>query len=224
MGIPYVVKNYNILIDISTNVVLTIEKRASIISFLSDSTPGTRPFYTVNSPNYNSFTGLSFLGNIEPHDYVDWTWESKTRKFSKTNPEVLNGDLRSASRLMKSKCKAINSFVSNLNIARFKYMTGIVLQETVYANKSLQAKEFKESGYNENLLVEYPYVEQYATFAKMSPRQAADEILFKKNLYDQHLAKTELLRLKYFTLVKNAQKPEEVDQILEDFKSDCHYK
>jgi hypothetical protein len=224
MRSPFVTKQHNILIEISTGILLTMGRNTAVIAFLAECVPGTRPFYAVNYPNYSrSLFSMFFLENMEPEDYVKWTWEPKTRTFIKTNSQILDDKFRSLSALAESKRAAMDRMMASLNTIRTS-ISGPVGQEVIYTSKRLEAKEFKESGYNKDLLMEYPYVEQYASLMNISPQQAADDILLKASLLDQHMAKTELLRLKYFNMMRNARKPSEVGRILKNFMSDCYYK
>lgn len=102
-------------------------------------------------------------------------------------------------------------------MARYPVMTGIWQQETVYINKRLQAIAFRDAGYPEDVAPNYPYVLQYADLTGSTLRQAADDIIFKAKLDEDFLAKTELLRLKYFRLVREAEKPEEVAEAYKAF-------
>jgi|SRR3989344_667917 len=224
MKTSYVIQDYSVLLDSVTKVVLTVGTNLSAMVFLAECTPDMRYVSSVNKPNYmDSFLGLFFFESVKSEDYPKWTWDNLTRKFVKTETGVLNDELRARSRLAEKKRAVIERIMINLNIARFKSKTGVYWQEWVYADKKTQAEAFKNSGYDENTLVEYLYVAQYADYAKTSPRQAADDILFKAKLDDHDIANTELLRLRYFNLVKNAVSPEELNMILDRFISDCYH-
>ncbi len=81
---------------------------------------------------------------------------------------------------------------------------------------------FRESGYDESMAIECPYVLQYADFSGISLQQAADDILLKSKFDRDLLMKTELLRLKFFRRIKEAQKPEEVALVIRDFFNDYY--
>lgn len=224
MKTSYVIQNYSVLLDSATKVVLTVGTDVSAMVFLSECVPDTRYASSVNKPNYvDSFLWLFFFESVKPEDYPKWTWDNLTRKFVKTKAGVLNDELLAKSRLAESKRAVIERIMTNLSIARFRSRTGVYRQEWVYADKKAQAEAFKASGYDENTLGEYPYVAQYADYAKTSPRQAADDILFKAKLDEHDIVNTELLRLRYFNLVKNAALPEELNTIMDRFMSDCYH-
>jgi hypothetical protein len=94
------------------------------------------------------------------------------------------------------------------------------MQEAVYITKKTQAQRYKDAGYQGDDL-EYPYVMQYADFAGLSMRVAADEILLKATFDDEVLLKTEFFRLKYFELIKNMNDPGQADRITLDFRREC---
>ncbi|MEX2013348.1 MAG: hypothetical protein WD897_00320 [Parcubacteria group bacterium] len=224
MKTSYVVQNYNVLLD-TTNVVLTVGTDVSAMVFLVECTPDTHYALSVNKPNYvDSFLWLFFFESVKPEDYPKWTWDNLTRKFVKTKAGVLNDELRAKSRLAEHKRAVIERIMTNLSITRFRSRTGVYGQEWVYADKKAEAQAFRASGYDENILVECPYVAQYADYAKISLRQAADDILFNVKLDKHNIANTELLRLRYFNLVKKATSSEELNTIVDGFMSDCYHK
>ncbi|MDP3758111.1 MAG: hypothetical protein Q8Q86_00170 [Candidatus Daviesbacteria bacterium] len=196
------------------------------ISFLAECMPNTQARFSVNFPNYvNSFFGFVtfFFEDVDPEDYPKWTWDDLTRKFVKTKAGELSDELKTKSHLAEGKREVIKNIINNLNFVRSNNMTALNLQELIYADKRTQAQAFKDSGYNESVLIKYPYVEQYADFAKITPRLAADDILFKAEMHSQFIANTELLRLCYFNLVKKATTTGELKKILDEFLSDCYY-
>ena len=154
--------------------------------------------------------------------YIRWTWHYKRRTFSPTPPDRMTDSLRSRSNLAQAKVDAMTSIISNLGQIRHKVGTGVLLQETVYAVKRAQAREFRDSGYDETRIGEFPYVVQYADFANIGMRQAADDILLKAKMGDDSLLKTELLRLRYFNKMRDVQNAEEVAGILKKFYTDCY--
>ena len=134
----------------------------------------------------------------------------------------MTDSLRSRSNLAQAKVDAMTSIISNLTQVRHKVGTGVLLQETVYAVKRAQAKAFKDSEYDETCAGEFSYIVQYADFAKIGMRQAADDILLKAKVGDDSLIKTELLRLRYFNKMRDARNAEEVAEILKKFYTDCY--
>lgn len=209
---------YSALVDSSTNVVLAVSSHVSAIVFLNEFMPDTGHATRVHYPNYPDSL---FIASCSPEECPEWTWDRITRTFKTTRPSLINESLRTRARLANAKLNAVSKVITSLSEARYKVRTGIEFQETVYLTKKWQAQRFKDLGYNENSIMEYPYVLQYADFAGITLKQAADDILFKASLDDQHLANTELLRLRYFNKIRDATKPEQLPPIMEEFKRDC---
>jgi hypothetical protein len=104
-----------------------------------------------------------------------------------------------------------------LNVARSSVDCGVSMQESVYTTKRAQAQSFRASGYDESQPADFPYVLQYADYARISMKEAADRILLKAKLDEHTLAKTELLRLKYFDRVRAAKAPQDLKKVDEEF-------
>lgn len=96
-------------------------------------------------------------------------------------------------------------------------------QPTTYVLKRMQAEKFKSSGYDETIEPEVPFVAQYADFADLSMKQAADDIIFKAKLDQDMLLRTEGIRLKYFRLLRDSATPQEVMKVVEDFRRENYF-
>ena len=118
---------------------------------------------------------------------------------------------------------AVGNVMRELSFVRGKIWTGVAFQETVYAEKQREAGKFRNAGYREEDIMEYPLIVQYADFAGTSLREAADDILFKAKLDLEHLAKTELLRLRYFKKIREAKDPAELREISMALYRDCYH-
>jgi len=219
---PYFPRSYYVLLDSSTSILLTIGSNHSSIAFLNECMPDTIAKSAVEYPNYTGFFSRLFLARIKPKDYPKWTWDNKNRKFIKTNKNLISRSILDKSRVAESKRDIISKIMIHLTNARNKVGIGVAFQETVYLTKKMQAQEFKNFGYAEDLIMDFPYVLQYADYAKLSLKQAADDILFKAKLDEGLLAKTELLRLTYFNKVKKATDPDQLPAVYEEFIRDCY--
>ncbi len=201
---------YHILTDEATGVVLTMDTRSEVMVFLGDFIKEARVFLMVNEPNYrNSSWKVFFLALENPTNYPRWTWNHSQRIFTKTKESVLNKSLFERSHLIEAQRKTIGPIVRSLSGDRMSFSKNILYQEVIYTIKKTQAVEFKNSGYDEKLITDYPFVAQYAEFADLSLRQAADDIIFQTQLYENRLLRNEFLRLKYFNAVKNMKAPQE---------------
>lgn len=217
---------YSALLDSETKILLAVSTSISGIVFVNECMSDTHHVAAVNYPNYvvsNIFRrGVFFIVSASPGKYPQWTWEPVGRKFTRTPSNLLTETIRTKSHLAVNKLDIIIRMVRSINTARNDMKTGLDLQETVYLTKKIQAQRFKDSVYDDNVIMEYPYVLQYADYARISLKEAADDILFKASLNDQHLANTELLRLRYFNKIREASEPEEVSDIYEEFIRDLY--
>ncbi|MDP3645486.1 MAG: hypothetical protein Q8R25_00155 [bacterium] len=205
---------YNLLVDANRNV-LTMSMFPAVINFLHACMYDAIPIWHANYPNYIESFPLHLTA---PEEYPEWNWHFKKRVLEKTVPEVTSV-LRDKARLAHSKGMTIGKIMVALRQVRYALDTGVPFQETVYSLKRAQSERFKENDYDEKLMLEYPFVMQYADFANVSPQQATDDILFKAQLDEDILVKTEFLRLKYFNAVKKATL-DELPALFEEFKLD----
>lgn len=214
---PFSAGSYVALIDSTSGAMLTIGTRISSMVFLKECIPNTSWITEVPYPSLETYFGLYFMTPILSEEYPEWSWDRKNSKFARTRMELLNDELLATSRLAESKRSVFEKIVAHVSRARFEVISGAQFQEMVYIAKKMQAKAFKDSGYDEGLILECPYVVQYADFAHISLRQAADDILLKASFDDDILYKTELLRLRYVNKVKMATDPAEMPSIYGDF-------
>lgn len=210
---------FSVLTDQDTQAVLTLSTNTPAIVFLNQSMDATYRDSSVSHPNY---TKSFFLAELPPAKYPEWRWDRKTRTFVKIAPHLLSNALRERARLAHMKLLAIIRIMRNINIARDRLNTGVHLQETAYLLKRLEAEKFKASGYDENLILEIPFVAQYAELADITLREASDDILLKAKIAEQDLARTELLRLMYYRRIRETSSPDDIPTIMEEFYRDCY--
>jgi hypothetical protein len=211
--------NYSALLDYATDAVLAISPHVAAIVFLNECMLDTRHAAAVHHPNYmQSF----FLASLDPEAYPKWRWNRQSRKFVETQPDVVTEDLIARSRLAVTKVRVISQIIFHINAARHDVRTGIDFQETVYLTKAIQARRLKAADYSEELIMECPYVVQYADFADISLEQAVEDILLKAKIDDQLLARSELLRLVYFNKVKSATALHQMNGIFDEFMRECY--
>lgn len=213
--------SYHALLDIGTHSLLAVSKYAPVVVFLVEAIPNSYLQYNVNFPtSSNEFPILA----LDPSQYPEWVWEGDAgRKFSPAPQDIQTEDIRVRSRLAIAKMDIIGKIMWGISDMRAIVGTGTIFQETVYMNKRREAERLKENGYSNEALHEFPYVLQYADYSGISIKDAAEEILFRAKLDDQLLAKTEILRIRYFDRVKKATTPEEVHLIIDDYKRDSYF-
>lgn len=208
-------KSYHLLTTADSYVVLTMDTRPSALVFLTECIPDAQVVTAATHPNY---TDAFFLTLIPPEEFPLWSWNKKRRVLTKTPAATLTEELRTCSRFATKKLEVIHTIMRQLGRARIKAGTSVDMQDIVYLQKQTEAQRFKDSGYNEDDIIEYPYILQYADHAQISPKEAADAILFKARLHTDLLVKTEALRLKYFNGVKAAQNEDDLSALAEAFR------
>ncbi len=205
------------LLDQGTNILLAASTFSIAVEFVNRCSDNTfcLHYLTIPRPRWS-------FHKENPDRYIAWTWGNAARQFSKTRPDRMTEIMRARSQLASEKIVTVSNIMGYISQARYKIGTGIFLQETVDVSKKMQAMEFKNSGCDENRILEFPYVLQYADFARITLKQAADQILLKAKFDDQILAKTELLRLKYFDKVGLADDSGQLSRIFEEFLLDYY--
>lgn len=208
------------LVDASTSALLALSSYPYVVSYLAKSPAlEAEEFHGVNWPHYRKNFHLK---DENSRIYPNWTWSLETRRFSPTPAELITTELLQRSTLAVKKCSALWEMVYELSVSRYAMWRGPILQETVYLTKRQQAQAYRDDGYPEGDILRYPYVLQYADFAGLTAQSAADEILFKARLDDELLARTEFLRLKYFNLIRDVGKVDEIAGILRTFRRETY--
>jgi hypothetical protein len=217
---------YHGLLDSPTMALLALTDNVAALMFAVEHSPDTTFELAVDAPHYRaSFFGLRkfFLARVEPKRYPEWKWNVKLRTFSRTDPRLVTDTLRNRAELARRKMSAIDFVTRRLSAVQGTLRTGVTLQETVYTAKRLQAQRLKDKGYTPDSPTDYLFVVQYADFANISLKQAADDILFKAKLDDEKLAQSELVRLTYFKKIGEAKTCEEVASARASFMSDYYH-
>ena len=202
------------LIDTPSNALLMLSLRLPVIAFLVKTTADVRPSWGVNYPNYlRAFP----LADADPLIYPQWMWNGRERLFELLPKALLTDRVRHTSALAVRKAYALFEMIQAVSTARNLLWSGVLMQDAVNLTKRAQAQAYADAGYPEADPLRYPYVLQYAEVANLPMKAAAHEILFKAQLDDELLAKTEGVRLKYLDLLKSAQ-IDTIDAIMEGFR------
>jgi hypothetical protein len=200
-----------IVIDAGDNTLLAISTQIPSMVFLSDSLMDTVCAVGIVSPEVLEIT------KSDPRTYPEWSWEFRTRAFSRTNPAIITEQMRERAVLAAKKGETISRATYLINRARDKVNTGLLFQETIYATKQKQAQLLKDAGFDEALAGSAPYVVQHADETGMSLQDAAEDMLFQAQLFYEHLEKTERVRLALFRKIRRAKTSGELDEIMERF-------
>jgi hypothetical protein len=211
--------SYAGLIDTHTGALLLLSPEPPIIAFLYKAMPATRPEWSVNFPNYLA-EPVPLAGMTAPATAPHWTWHRVGRRFEPTAKTLLGQRLLWAAALARKKADALSELNAIIGNARNLLWSGVLLQETVNLTKRWQALAFRAAGYPEHDLLGYPYVLQYAEVTGLPMKTAADEILFRAELDDEILAKTEAIRLKYLDRLRTADYDATVDALMVAFRTE----
>jgi len=99
--------------------------------------------------------------------------------------------------------------------------TGFLAQEAIYLKKYLEAQRLVDQSFSKEAVAQSPYVVSYADLCGISVEKATAEILLQAKLDHEFLAKTELLRLRFFSRVRRAASDAEIIDILASFRSEA---
>ena len=208
--------HYSALLDETSGALLTLSLERPIIAWLVSNQPDCWPSWGVNRPHYErSFP----LAAADPLTFPEWTWIAHKRQFERTPPALLTDRVRYASALAVRKSYALYEFINSISTARNLLWTGVLMQETVHLTKKAQALQYKADGFPEGDRLRYPYVLQYAAAIGIPMKDAALEIIFRAQLDDEVLARTEAIRMKYFGLLKAAEL-NTIDALMVEFRSE----
>jgi len=111
--------------------------------------------------------------------------------------------------------------IHRINYLRSKVNTGFLAQEAIYLKKYLEAQRLVDQSFSEEAVAQSPYVVSYADLCGISVEKATAEILLQAKLDHEFLAKTELLRLRFFSRVRRAASDAEIIDILASFRSEA---
>jgi len=205
---------HNILIEMSSSVVLTTSLHGEAIARLAEMIPDSKAQYDVGHPNHMDTFPLEGLAADE---YPKWSWDYRTRLLSPTSEHIVTKEVKELAVLASAKRDILVGVMLDLTRRRISATTGVCLQELVYTEKRKQARDFKQAGSDPDSGNSYPYVAQYADIAGTSLEQAADDILFAASLSDEILVRTEGIRIKYFNKIKFTNDPDRVRAIWKEY-------
>lgn len=205
------------LIDNETNSLLVVGKNFNSMSFLKEYTLDTMLINLKSSKGLEEYF-FDKLMSLESCYLLSWDFKSNSFIKSKNNLHFL----REKSVLTRSKYSYLSTIMSDIVSYRNRITKTLAYQEMVYLRKRFQAERFKDRGYPENELLDFPYVLQYADLKKISLKDSADQILFQATLQDEMFSKTELLRLKFFNKIREASSVFEVEETYKEFLLDIN--
>jgi hypothetical protein len=203
-----------IVVDAGNNTLLAIGTHIPALVFLRDCFMDTIYDIGIVSPE------VLEIKESDPRTHPEWSWDIRTRAFTRTNPAIITEAMRQRAVLAAKKAEIVTRASYLINRARDKVNTGLFFQETIYATKQKQAQLLKDAGFDQARAASAPYVVQWADETGMSLQDAAEDILFQAQLFHEHLEKTERVRLALFRKIKRAKTPWELEQAMERFQRD----
>lgn len=216
---------YLCFVDNNTGTLLFMSTNVSIMSLLRDHVHDVSLVYL--SPS--NFIEKKIYKTLKVESFHLFYWDNKLSKILKRD-FIFKKDLSDheillqKSQLLSEKYIALSNIVSCIDKLRNSSRKKFNFQEFIYVEKKIQAQRFKDRGYLDSEILEYPYVLQYADYADLSFKESADTILLKAKMGHDVFAKTELLRLRYVNLLKDARTISDVKKCHGDFLLDFNIK
>ncbi|MSU73916.1 hypothetical protein EXS56_02120 [Candidatus Kaiserbacteria bacterium] len=206
---------YHAVLDSETKAFLALGTNPGVMVQVHECTPEAMLYMMVNRPVYkNDFP----LAHIDPATYPEyiWNWKDRTVIRQSTPPSPA---LRATSALAVVKTTALTHIARKISRFRMKLDTGVEMGETVLRLKRDEALRFKELGYDESRIFEFPYLVQYAEYSGLSYAAIADDILLATRMDEEVLVKTEISRVKYITLVQEGKTAADVEKHMLEFRN-----
>jgi hypothetical protein len=119
--------------------------------------------------------------------------------------------------LLSSRSRYLNRVTRVVTRARNRFAPSEKYADLVEILRRDQAVKFRDAGYDESMIQDCLFVFQYAQVKKMTPQEAAEEIIFRFKLFEASLWKTEEIRMKYYDLFSNAKTVEETHEFFQEF-------
>ena len=135
--------------------------------------------------------------------------------FGLTSIEELNDFI-----LTNQKVHALSIINARIDYDRMEYSGRSAIQNLIYQEKYLEAKEVKEKQIEVDSELKYPYTTGYAELAGLSLQQSADTIILHHTFQSGLLAETEKMRIKYQKLIQNETDIKNLNGIIENFNNE----
>jgi len=208
-------KEYIILTDYGTSALLAIGNDWQVMGFLYEVTmDSVFVFYTPK----NWFEKRLLDGLVKSEEIYQFGFDRKKNRLIKL--DRVSDEIVKKSKLARQKYVLLSDIIYFIQRQRQLTRRTMAFQETIYTSKKIEAQRFKDKNYPEGEILAYPYILEYSEYRNISYKQACEAILTKAMLGDADLAKTDILRIKYFNMIRNSKTKEELDQIDKDLTLD----
>lgn len=169
-------------------------------------------------PILHSKDTVGYLRSIPPEELPNYLFHRQSGAVVKIkNPKPITEKQKNTCILLAGRARYLRRVTRVVSQARKRVAPSELYGELVDYIRREQALKFRASGYNEDLIQECLFVFQYAQVKKITPRAAADEVIFRFSLFQADLWKTEEVKLKYYDLFANAANLEDLHDIFQDF-------
>ena len=209
---------HNILVDTGEQIILATHPHLPAIVFVSEWTLDTTFVPAADDPHH---IGTFPLIQAPPAEVPQWSWNPKSRTVVPTNATLITPTIRSRAELAFQKISTVSFMIHRINYLRSKVNTGFLAQEAIYLKKYLEAQRLVDHTFSEEAVAQSPYTVSYADLCGISVEKAAEEILLQTKLDHEFLAKTELLRLRFFSRLRRATSHTEIKDILAAFRGEA---
>jgi len=144
-------------------------------------------------------------------------WEESESKWILTEEEFSEEELYRFV-MFAEKAAVLDEMYQRIIHYRRPIMNSLNMQDTIYHMKYEEALQIvKASEEDLDDPWQWPFVNDFATLKGIDIKQAAEDIIFKNKIYKTRLSNTETLRMKYVSLIKKAEKLEDLTPILNSF-------
>lgn len=201
------------LFDIPTGVLLVSGNNFQVINLLKEFILDSEIRF-FKSPS----VGIFRSGDDFPAVNIFLRWDNKESRYMQA--EHVSDTLKNVRVIARAKYCVLEKILNAIHSFRLNFKKNILFQELIYQAKKEQSLRFRECAYNEASIYDYPYILQYADLRGITFREAADEIIIKAEMESSLLEKSELMRLRYLTAVKNAKDVAETEAVYEKFLLD----
>ena len=189
---------------------LIVTERVSVLEWLREM---FHEFDLRMTPNLLTVNGWS------PEINYNNCHEYKLHGLNLTHEHFINEDFMLASKLCKSWYSCYVSITNIINHQR-KNLSAVIdlkLQEIIYQEKLNEAKNILE-GKIENL----KFLNLESNYRNVSLEIIASEVILQHDMYMGYLARTEFLRIKWLSKLKQSKIIEEHELIMNEFKRELN--
>ena len=122
--------------------------------------------------------------------------------------------------IMSEKSAVYDIIHRTINKERVHIRPALAMQESIYQSKVEEAKEIL-SGVVFNPS-KHPYIHNYSSLKQITPVVAAQRIITKNNFAKARLFETEVLRMKYVTMLKKCKDLYKINEIYNEFSREAN--